>query len=394
MARKESWRAGAPIPISGSYPPIRPDCPLEPRDLHQMKRVLDFFWPALGFVAVVWSVRLLYQKLLLEASIDDRVRHLLEEGGLWSDIRIVGAVIGHKLAIIPAQGYVLAGLSTLVAYAALAWYDRIALIHLKRENGISWIYIAACSFVTYALSHNIGATVVSGGMVRYRAYTAKGLSAAEVAVLVALCSYTFAFGTILLLGFVLISEPQILGPLRQLSPYFAVGETVARSTGFALLGFCALYTIGAWLRLPPLRFRSFELKYPRLPIVLRQYAAAPLELMGAAGIIYFALPADGNPGFFIVLGAFLLSFSAGLLSQVPGGVGVMEAVFLAIMPGMPATSVFAALLVWRLFYLIAPLAFSIPIILLFERAQLARANARAHEIAAETATPKTETPAH
>ncbi|MDB5650010.1 MAG: hypothetical protein JWL62_1530 [Hyphomicrobiales bacterium] len=376
-------------PFLEPHPAIHPHRPLEPRDLHQMKRVLDFFWPALGLVAVVWSVRLLYQKLLLEASVDDNVRRLLDQGGLWSDVKIVATVIGHKLAIIPAEGYLLAGVSTLVAYAALAWYDRIALIHLHRERGISWVYIAACSFVTYALSHNIGATVFSGGMVRYRAYTAKGLSAAEVAILVALCSYTFAFGTILLLGFVLIGEPQILAPLRQLSPYFAVSEGVARSIGFSLLGFCALYTIGAWLRLPPLRFRSFELKYPRLPIVLRQYAAAPLELMGAAGIIYFALPADGNPGFFIVLGAFLLSFSAGLLSQVPGGVGVMEAVFLAIMPGMPATSVFAALLVWRLFYLIAPLAFSIPVILLFERAQLAHAAHRAHEKPA----PKTETPA-
>jgi len=65
-----------------------------------------------------------------------------------------------------------------------------------------------------------------------------------------------------------------------------------------------------------------------------------------------------------------MSFSAGLLSQVPGGVGVMEAVFLAIMPGMPAPAVFAALLVWRLFYLIIPLVISLPVVLLFERWRL------------------------
>ena len=109
-----------------------------------------------------------------------------------------------------------------------------------------------------------------------------------------------------------------------------------------------------------------------MSVVARQYVAAPLELIGAAGIIYFALPAEGNPGIMVVLGAFLLSFSAGLLSQVPGGVGVMEAVFLAIMPGVPASSVFAALLIWRLFYLIVPLALSIPVILLFEKSQLGK----------------------
>ena len=94
--------------------------------------------------------------------------------------------------------------------------------------------------------------------------------------------------------------------------------------------------------------------------------------LGTGSGAYFALPAEGNPGAHVVLGAFLLSFSAGLLSQVPGGVGVMEAVFLAIMPGVPATAVFAALLVWRLLYLIIPLALSIPVIILFERSQLGK----------------------
>lgn len=105
--------------------------------------------------------------------------------------------------------------------------------------------------------------------------------------------------------------------------------------------------------------------------------------MGAAGIIYFALPEQGNPGFFIVLGAFLISFSAGLLSQVPGGVGVMEAVFLAVMPGVPAPAVFAALLIWRLFYLILPLVFSLPIVLAFERAQLRKALAHETQLKAQ-----------
>jgi uncharacterized membrane protein YbhN (UPF0104 family) len=343
-----------------------------------MKRILDVFWPLLGLVAVVWSVDLLYKKLKAEAALEPAVSALLDQGSLWSNIKTIAGVIGQKLAAIPPEAYFLAGLSTLVAYAALAWYDRIALIHLGKDKGISWIYVSVCSFVTYALSHNIGASVFSGGMVRFRAYTAKGLTPAEVAVLVALCSFTFAFGTILLLGLVLVGEPYILAPLSRLSPYFAIGETAARLIGLGMLAFCLIYTIGAWLHFRPLQIGKFEIVYPRLNIVVRQYFAAPLELIGAAGIIYFALPEAGNPGFFIVLGAFLMSFSAGLLSQVPGGVGVMEAVFLAIMPTMAAPAVFAALLVWRLFYLIIPLVLSLPVVLLFERTQLAaRANGSA-----------------
>lgn len=337
-----------------------------------MKRYLDYLWPIIGLVAVIWSVELLWDKLKAEAGSDATIEALLADAGLWQSIKIIAHRIGHKIAVIPPEAFLHAALATLVAYAALAWYDRIALIHLGKEKGISWFYISLCSFVTYALSHNIGASVFSGGMVRYRAYTAKGLTAAEVAVLVALCSFTFAFGTIFLMGLVLIYEPQILHPLERMSKWFAITDNTARLIGIGMLAFVALYTVGSWLRFKPLKIGKFEIIYPRLPIVARQYLAAPLELAGAAGIIYFALPDQGNPGFLIVLGAFLLSFSAGLLSQVPGGVGVMEAVFLAVMPGVPAPAVFAALLVWRMFYLILPLVFSLPIVLAFERAQLKR----------------------
>jgi hypothetical protein len=340
-----------------------------------MKRYLDYLWPIIGLVAVVWSVDLLWDKLKTEAGTDDAINALLAQGSFWDNLRIVASRIGQKIAVIPTEAFFHAALATLVAYAALAWYDRIALLHLGKEKGISWLYISVCSFVTYALSHNIGASVFSGGMVRFRAYTAKGLSAGEVAVLVALCSFTFAFGTILLMGLVLLYEPEILRPLTSLpmaSKFFAIGDNGARLIGVAMLGFVALYTIGSWLKFRPFRLGKLEIIYPRLPIVFRQYLAAPLELAGAAGIIYFALPEQGNPGFMIVLGAFLLSFSAGLLSQVPGGVGVMEAVFLAVMPGMPAPAVFAALLIWRMFYLIIPLVVSLPVVLAFERAQLKR----------------------
>ncbi|MFN3891524.1 MAG: YbhN family protein [Beijerinckiaceae bacterium] len=338
-----------------------------------MKRLKNLFWPAVGLFAVVWAVRLLYFKLQAEVATDPAIKKLLEDGGVWSDLKVIASVIGDRLAGIPPSGYLLALLSTLVAYWALAWYDRIALIHLNRQRGISWLYIATCSFVTYALSHNIGVSVLSGGMVRLRAYTAKGLSTAEVAVLVALCSFTFAYGTIMLIGFVLLIEPEILTPMVDAFGWREIGRGAAMGVGATLLALCALYVLGSWRHFPPLKIGGFELVYPRMPIVARQLVAAPMELIGAAGIIYFALPPDSNVTFLVVAGAFLLSFSAGLLSQVPGGVGVMEAVFLAILPDVAPTAVVAALLVWRLFYLIMPLVISLPIVLLFERSQLGKA---------------------
>jgi uncharacterized membrane protein YbhN (UPF0104 family) len=280
--------------------------------------------------------------------------------------------VWHALAAIPSHRYLLAILSTLVAYAALAWYDRIALIHLGVHH-ISWLFVSITSFTTYALSHNIGASVFSGALVRYRAYTSKGLSAAQVAVLVALCSFTFGLGTALLMGLSFVFDPELLSRLEERVPPLLANPTTARVFGLFLLAFVLIYVLGSILHLRPLTIRNFTLAYPRPKVMVRQLIAAPLELLGAAGIIYFALPDAVNPGFPIVLGAFLASFSAALVSHAPGGLGVLELVFVAMMPDVPKADVIAALLVFRLFYLLLPFAMAILVVLLFERARLAAA---------------------
>jgi glycosyltransferase 2 family protein len=313
-----------------------------------MSKWREFVWPLIGLVAVVVSVWLLYHELR-------EVR--LEE-------------VKASLFAIPGHRYALAALSCLVAYAALAWYDRIALIHLGVKH-ISWLFVSVCSFTTYALSHNIGASVFSGAVVRYRAYTSKGLSAAQVAVLVALCSFTFGLGTILLSGLVLVYDPHLFTGANL--PALLTNPTALRIAGLGLLGFVALYVIGSILHLKPLVIRTFKVEYPRPQVMVRQLIAAPLELLGAAGIIYFALPAGENVTFIAVLGAFLLSFSLALASHAPGGLGVFEAAFLAVLPGLDKPDLLAALLVFRLFYLLIPFAMSIVVVLLFERSRLSEA---------------------
>jgi len=132
-------------------------------------------------------------------------------------------------------------------------------------------------------------------VVRYRAYSTKGLGIAEVGLLVAFCSFTFFLGTVLLGGAVLTFEPQII------ERWMDLPDWVGRLIGVAMLSGVALYAAGSLFHFRPLKIGGFELVYPRPPVAARQLLAAPLELIGAAGIIYFALPAQGNPGFFIVL---------------------------------------------------------------------------------------------
>ena len=86
-------------------------------------------------------------------------------------------------------------------------------------------------------------------------------------------------------------------------------------------------------------------------------------------MIYFAMTSASNPGFLLVLGIFLASFSAALVSHAPGGLGVLEVVFLLALPDVNPADVIAALLVFRLFYLLIPFALSLVIVLLFEHDQ-------------------------
>ncbi len=304
-----------------------------------MKRILDFAWPMLGLLAVLFSGWLLY-----------------------SELRTISAdEILASIAAIPLKRWCLAILSTLVAYTALAWYDRIALLHLRKPLG--WGFISLVSFTTYALSHNIGASVFSGAAVRYRAYSTKGLAAAEIAVLVTLCSFTFLLGTIMLGGFVLIVEPSVFVRLFELPLW------VARFIGILFLLCVLLYVFGSILKFRPISIGSFQVFYPRPEVVLRQLFAAPIELLGAAGIIYFALPPNEHVTFFSIVGLFLGSFSAALLSNAPGGLGVLEYLFLKAAPDLSVPDVIAALLVFRLLYLLIPLIFACGVVLIFERKQ-------------------------
>lgn len=301
-----------------------------------------YLWPAIGIAAVIFSLLLLWHELR-GISLDD----------VWAGI-----------VAIPTRGWVLAALSSVVAYASLAGYDHIALLHLGKK--VSWLFVTFCSFTTYALSHNIGGSVFSGAVIRYRAYGTRGLTGQDVGILVAICWITFMLSTIFVSGIVLVLEPEIIDRFSG-----APHHGLAIAAGLAMLILVGAYIFGSWLHLKPLTIGRFQLHYPALPIVARQLLIGPIELLAAAAIIFFALPA-GNPGYFVVLGVFLVSFSIAQISHAPGGLGVFEVVFLAGLSHMDPVGVLAALLVFRLFYLIIPLLIALGIVLFFERSQFGR----------------------
>jgi uncharacterized membrane protein YbhN (UPF0104 family) len=305
-----------------------------------MSRYSHVVWPLIGFLVAALCVLLLVRELWS-----------LNPADVWQSLRHVRLM--HWLG---AFGGVA------LAYAALAGYDRIALQHINRH--LSWPFITLASFVSYALSHNIGAAVPSGAVVRYRIYSTKGLTVGEIGVLVAFCAFTFGLGVTILGGLLLTARPDLA--LR----FVQIPESLARLAGEVMLAGVALYVTGSLLKLKPLVIWGFSIFYPRPGIVLRQLIIGPMELIGAAAIIYFCLPEAGNPGFITVLGIFLASFSLAIFSHAPGGLGVLELLFVSGLKDMPAADVVAALIVFRLFYLVLPLAISLIAVLFFERHQM------------------------
>jgi glycosyltransferase 2 family protein len=303
----------------------------------RLRRIHDVAWPIIGLSAVAVSSWLLFKDL---------------RGLSFASLK-------SAIAAIPPARWLLAIGSTALAYAALAWYDQIALMHLRRR--LSWRFVAAASFTAYALAHNIGASVLSGAVVRYRAYSTQGLSVREIGVLVAFCSFTFGLGAAMIGGFSLLFHPDLI------ERFPGAPLWLGQAGAAALVAGPSLYIAGALLHFPPLKIGAYELVYPRPPVAARQLLAGPLELIGASGIIYFALPAAANPGFAVVLGVFVASFSIALMSHAPGGLGVLELTFLKAMPDAPQANVVAALLVFRLLYLIVPLIFALIVVLDYER---------------------------
>ena len=301
-----------------------------------------YFWPVVGVLAVIFCGWLLYKEL---------------RGLTWSSLV-------DSVAAIPVSGWILAVVSTLVAYLCLAEYDRIALIHLRRK--ISWPFVMVTSFTTYSLSHNIGASLLSGTIIRFRAYGSRGLIPGEIAVLVTVTTITFLVGAFALGGVVTLLRPEVV------QRYFDVADWLAIVIGLGLLAVPAFYLAGSLFHFKPLTIGGFHVYYPRPNVVIRQLIIGPLELIAAAAIIYFCLPAEGNPGFITVLGVFVASFSMAIISHAPGGLGVLEYVFLTGLSDMDQAHVLAALIVFRLLYLILPFAAALVIVLVFERSEFRR----------------------
>jgi phosphatidylglycerol lysyltransferase len=258
----------------------------------------------------------------------------------------------------PAATLAAALAATALSYFALIGYDVSGLRYARARPPLKTILLA--SFCGFAIGNSVGLGAFSGGAVRYRLYTAAGLSPSQIARVVLFISISFGVGlaTIAALGLVLHAGEvsRLLGaspePLRAIT--IAI---LALTVGFLL--FCAT-------RRTPLRAGPIDIDPPGTSLVLIQILLTAVDVLAAALALWVLLPPAGI-GFFAFAAIYATALALGVLSHIPGGLGVFEvAILYAVGGNGSASAVAAALVIYRAIYFLAPLLLSTVLLATFE----------------------------
>ena len=255
--------------------------------------------------------------------------------------------VGHALRAYPAATLAVAAGLAALSHLVYSSFDLIG--RLRTGHGLGVGRVCAITFVSYAFNLNLG-SLVGGFATRYRLYTHDGLSVGTVTRVLMLSLVTNWLGYAFLGGLVLALSPP------SLSASWAIDPMALRWIGGALLA-CSLAYVAAcaaWKgRVWTLRGRPFEL--PSAAIALWQLAVSSMNWAVIASIIYVLL--TQQVPYATVLSVLLVAAVAGVVTHVPAGLGVLEAVFLAALSGvLSAAEIIAALLAYRAVYYLLPLA--------------------------------------
>jgi phosphatidylglycerol lysyltransferase len=239
-----------------------------------------------------------------------------------------------------------AGALTAGSYFMLTLYDWLAVRYV--EKPVSYARTALTSFIAYAFGHNLSLAAFTGAAIRYRLYSAQGFTTVDVATVVSMCALSTAIGVSTLAGVALITAAPGAGVLH-------LGHLWSKAVGVLLLAWVAAYLIWASRARRPVALGAWALRPPGASIALSQVAVATTDLTLSAGVLYALLPASATMHFLTFAGLYAVAIVAGILSQVPGGLGVIEAVVSLALPEVPVPQLLGALLAYRAIYYLAPL---------------------------------------
>ena len=299
--------------------------------LRAIARLFDRYigWNRLGFLLSVAIIAVAVTVLY-------RMLHKIDVGEVWAAIQATNI---RNVAI--AAGFVAIG------YFTLTFYDWFALRTIGRGD-IPYRVAALAGFTSYSIGHNIGATVFTGGAVRYRIYSARGLSAVDVAKICFVAGLTFWLGNATVLGLSVAADPHAAGPITQLPGW------LNRLIAVGILAVLFSYIAWVWSAPRSVGKSDWTVRLPNGPSTLVQICIGLCDLGFCAMAMFMLLPTEPHVGYVTLLVVFVSATLLGFASHAPGGLGVFDAAMLVALWQFNKEDLVAGLLLFRMLYYIAP----------------------------------------
>src|SRR5213078_4395819 len=223
-----------------------------------------------------------------------RQKQILHKVGVVVSVTVIGIacyVLYHMLRGIDSNEVIeaikstelrqimLAALFVAAGYFTLTFYDLFA-VRAIGHNDVPYRVNALAAFTSYSIGHNVGASVFTGGAVRYRIYSAWGIDAIEVAKICFIAGLTFWLGNITVLGFGFFYHPQAASHIDQLPLW------LNRTFGIAALVILTGYIAWVWRTPRVIGRQNWQVWLPNGPLTLLQIVIGIVDLSCCALAMY------------------------------------------------------------------------------------------------------------
>lgn len=273
------------------------------------------------------------------------------------------ADLGAELAQVGSVDVAGAILLSALSFLALMGYEHSALRLIGQR--VPWRRLAMASFCTQSIAHSTGFAFVTGATLRYQFYASRGITLTDVAKIQIIFTATFTLGVSTLAGAVILLEP---GHLTAATGLPGWAWRAGAATALVLV---ACYVVwGAYFH-RPLRWRGHTLTLPGAAATLTQIFWGVADLLAVAGALYMLMPDALGLGYIDVLTIFMASIVVGLMSHVPGSLGVFESAVVLLVRPVPGQELplLGALVAFRACYYLLPLICGVALLTLYEGAR-------------------------
>ena len=243
-------------------------------------------------------------------------------------------------------------------YTTVGLYEGIAVRLASGRNLRRQAFRTAV--IANPLGRAIGVAMASGGALRYRMYAPEGLSIREVGAIILLVAMPYVFGV----GWLI--DLSLLLHLQDAARAFKLPVAIV-----AVFGVLGLAKDVGWLafvasRTEPITIRGQSIRLPSLRDALVQIAFGLVQISLMTTILYLFMPPELNMTWPAFVAIYCISFVAGQMSNVPAGLGVLEAALFLMLPHVPPGKLVSAVLAYRAVYELIPLGVALLLLLIYE----------------------------